>query len=111
MSDNPLLPAQRSNDRIGGRRGRMLDRQQHDLEATTSLELDRVRAVEAIEVARLEALETAGHVGIAAVGRLARHRRFEIEDEPSSLGCVDHICEVTTRAIGSRIETMGRRLG
>lgn len=106
------LPVRRS---FGGltttREDKALVKQLRALQASASLELADVRATEAVEIAKLEALEAAGHVGLAAAGSLAAHRRSLIERDPTAFGCVDHVAEATVRAIGSRIETLNRRLG
>lgn len=74
-------------------------------------ELMEVQAIEAIEISKIETLEAVGHVGMASAFSLGTHRRALAEQDPTCIGCVDCVAEATVRAIGHRIETLGRRLG
>jgi hypothetical protein len=106
------LPAPRLLDSLATtRESRALDKRRRTLQADTSLELDQVRAIETIEVAKIEALETTGHVALSSAACLVEHRRFRVEQNPEAAGVFDHMVERTARAIGDRVEGMNRRLG
>jgi hypothetical protein len=109
---NPNLPTlYQPGGLTAPRQSRALTKQLRGLHDSTSTELARVRAIEAIEVAKLEALETAGHVGEAAAANLSAHELLLVERDPHCFGRVKFVADATCYAIGSRIEKLDRRLG
>lgn len=110
MQDN--LPARRM---LGGltadRPDKALVKELRAVQNAASLQLAQVQALENVEIAKVETLETVGHVGMVAAFNVAGHRRVLAEQDPTCIGCVDCVAEATVRAIGHRIETLGRRLG
>jgi len=109
---DPYLPApyQSFGGLIAGRENRAFAKRLRDLYAQSNLELARVRATELVEIAKLEAVETTGHIGLASAASLAAHRRFRAEQEPDAAAVYDYVVERSIRAIGERIEGLNRRL-
>jgi hypothetical protein len=69
---SPNLPAPyQPGGLIAGREDRALAKHLNGLRASTSLELTQVRAIAEVEIAKLEALETAGHIGLSGVASLS----------------------------------------
>jgi hypothetical protein len=109
LSRNLPIPA--GFDGLTSREDKALVKQLRGVQASMSLELAHVAGIEAVETRKVEAIEVVGHVGLAAAGSLAGHRRQLIESDPTALGCANHVTETTVRAIGQRIDQLNRRLG
>lgn len=100
-----LLGGQASKDR------RALARMLGDVQAAGSVEVAQVRTAAQVAVAKIEAVEDAGHVGIAAATNLAAHRRWCIQQDPTVAGCVDCVTETAVCGIAEQIGRLGRSLG
>ncbi len=109
MSSNSLIPATFGG--LATREDKALVKQLRSLQASTGMELAHVRAIETVEIAKVEALEAAGHVGLSTVSSLSAHERMAFERDPHCLGRAKYVADTTSFAIGSRIEQLNRRLG
>lgn len=90
---------------------RAIEKRMNQLYADTTLDLAQVQAIAGVEIAKVEALEAAGHIGLVSTTSLAQHRRFLIENDPDAAIAFDRVAGITITAIGGRIEKLDRRLG
>lgn len=90
---------------------RAIEKRMNQLYADTTLDLAQVQAIAGVEIAKVEALEATGHIGLVSAASLAQHRRFLIENDPDAAAAFDHIAGITIAAIGGRVEMLNRRLG
>lgn len=93
------------------RRERLLGRALADIHVGANLELAETRAIEAIEVAKLEALGSITQAGLAEVAHLSAAELALAEQHPYAFDRLRLISDVATLAIASRIEQAARRLG
>jgi hypothetical protein len=108
---SPYVPARR---RVGGlmqsRDTKALERHLRSLEAGAGLELATVRVAETVAVAKIEAIEATGHVGVSAASSLARRVRYEAECDPYAAQSVAYVADGVVQEIRSQVEDLGRRL-
>jgi hypothetical protein len=93
------------------RQSRALEKRMKQLHTDTTLDLAQVQAIAAVEIAKIEALETTSHIGLVSTASVAQHRRFLIENDPDAAVAFDHVAGIAIAAIGGRIEKLDRRLG
>lgn len=105
------VPARRS---VGGlmqsRDTKALNRRLHDLEAAAGLELAATRMAETVAIAKIEAIEATGHVGVGAASSMARRVRYEAECDPYAARSAAYVGDGVVQAIRSQVEDLGRRL-
>jgi hypothetical protein len=109
---NPNLPVLFQPGGLSAdRHSRAIEKRMKQLHADTTLDLAQVQAIAGVEMAKVEALEAAGHIGLISTASLAQHRRFLIENDPDAAAAFDHVAGITIAAIGGRVEMLNRRLG
>ena len=93
------------------RQERAVGRHLDALQAGTSVELAEVRAIEIVEIAKIDALRGIGKAALGAGAVIAAERRLYVEYDPTS---APELCLLTgkiTMAVGERVERASRRLG
>ncbi|MGN6373693.1 MAG: hypothetical protein ACTHM1_12040 [Solirubrobacteraceae bacterium] len=88
-----------------------LDKHLDALAAGVALERANVQAIEAIEIEKIHALKGAGNAALGAIANVAAHRRVYAARDPTAVGCLVHVTDMVSLAIGDRIERLSRRLG
>ncbi len=100
MSNN--LPALRDGHQLG----RSLNR----LEARTSLEVARVRAAEAVEAAKVEAIGLVSTVALMETAHLSAAEAVLVQRTPHAAGRLRHVADTGTIAMAQVVARLDRSL-
>lgn len=109
MSNN--LPAR---PLLGGlttsRDERALAKQWQSLHTGASLELAQIHVAETLAHAKVEALRSTGHVGLAAADSITADVYARAQANPAALPALSRVGEPIIRAIAHRVEVLDREL-